>query len=201
MIDNLEIIKPLLNFTDDSKFYFLQIIQRRKENPTIRANNRVIKNYFFNNLEYLEGKYDEIKGLCEFFNARAMLRLNRRSYEVITYETLIKLAEGMRQKNFKHTRKQYTRACGKCHAEPKGKKTWIVDVDEHMDQDKYDELCEAINVCQPEDVQEKIVAKIPSLNGFHLISRPFNLEQFKDKFPWFGDIDVHGDNPCNLYLK
>ena len=37
---------------------------------------------------------------------------------------------------------------------------------------------------------------IPTKNGMHLITRPFNLKSFKDEFP---GIDVHKDNPTILY--
>ena len=45
-IDNLEILKPFLRFDDPNDFYYLQILQRKKENPQLGSNNRVIKNYY-----------------------------------------------------------------------------------------------------------------------------------------------------------
>ena len=33
MIDNLELIKPLLSFSTGDDFYYLQILRRKKENP------------------------------------------------------------------------------------------------------------------------------------------------------------------------
>jgi hypothetical protein len=197
MIDNYKIIKPLLDFSDNSKFYFLQIIQRRKENPGIPANNRVIKNYFINNLEYLERKWDEIKGLCEFFNARAMLRLNRRSYETIAYKNLQKLAEIMEQKFFKEVKSAFAKVCGTCHAEKE--KTWIVDIDEKLDNEGFLILQADINRCQPEGDKIKLI--VPSLNGFHLITSPFNVKQFRDESTEFGSVDIQKDNPTNLYIK
>lgn len=43
----------------------------------------------------------------------------------------------------------------------------------------------------------KIYAYIPTKNGYHIITKPFNLKQFKDKYP---DIDVHKNNPTILYI-
>jgi hypothetical protein len=220
VIDNFEIIKPLLDFSEEDKFYFLQIIQRRKENPEVPSNNRVIKNYFFNNMKYLERKWDEIKGLCEFFNARAMLRLNRRSYETVAYRMLRKVAEVMEQKSYNKMKSNYAKVCGTCHAEKE--KTWIVDIDEFLGQDELGNLCNIIDSCEPKSdllkmeetfkelgvdssltrVDTKIVAEIPSLNGLHLITRPFNVKQFRDmEGNSFRDVDIQKDNPTNIYIS
>lgn len=43
----------------------------------------------------------------------------------------------------------------------------------------------------------KIYDYIPTKNGYHIITKPFNLKQFKDKYP---DIDVHKNNPTILYI-
>jgi len=54
MIDNLDKIKPLLNFESEDDFYYLQILQRKKENPELGSNSRVIKNYYIKSVEELE---------------------------------------------------------------------------------------------------------------------------------------------------
>lgn len=43
----------LLEFKE-GEFYFLQILQRRKENPNIHGNSKVIKTYYIDNLEYYQ---------------------------------------------------------------------------------------------------------------------------------------------------
>lgn len=54
MINNLELIKPLLKFESEDDFYYLQILKRKKdqtpeENALGRNNNaRTIKNYIKN---------------------------------------------------------------------------------------------------------------------------------------------------------
>lgn len=76
MIDVFDKVKDLLTFESDDDFYYLQILQRKKENPQLGSNSRVIKNYYIGSVEYLENRYEEIRKLCTEFNARAMLRLN-----------------------------------------------------------------------------------------------------------------------------
>ena len=127
MIDVFEQIKPLLVFEDKDDFYYLQILQRKKENKELGSNSRVIKNYYINNLEYFEKKYDEIKRLCDMFNARAMLRLNKRSYSKVAFKTIQNVANSMSNGEFEFIKKSYDRACGNGHND-KNKK-WIIDID------------------------------------------------------------------------
>jgi len=51
MVDNFELLKPFMTFEDNSKFYFLQVIKRRKDNPELTGNNKVISNYQIYSLE------------------------------------------------------------------------------------------------------------------------------------------------------
>jgi hypothetical protein len=64
MIDNLKLILPFLKFESQDDFYYLQILQRKKENAELGSNSRVIKNYYIKSEEYLLDRYDEIKKLC-----------------------------------------------------------------------------------------------------------------------------------------
>lgn len=194
MIDVLEKIKPLLTFNSDDDFYYLQILQRKKDNSEIGSNSRVIKNYYINSIEYLDKRYDEIKNLCNTFNARAMLRLNKRSYSSVAFKTLQNIANSMSNKEYSFIKKSYDRACGICHND-KNKK-WIIDIDEELDETTYEKLKEIIYVSSPTDFN-KILLELPTKNGMHLITKPFNTNIFKDEFP---SIDIHKDNPINLYI-
>ena len=99
MIDVFEKIKHLLVFESKDDFYYLQILQRKKENLEIGSNSRVIKNYYIGSVDYLEKRYDEIKTLCNQFNARAMLRLNKRSYSKVAFKTMQNIANSMANVN------------------------------------------------------------------------------------------------------
>lgn len=191
IIDNIDKILPFLIFDNEDDFYYLQILQRKKENKELGSNSRVIKNYYINNKEYLLNKYDEIKELCTLFNARASLRLNRRSYEKVAFKTLENIANTMQNREYNHLAKSYDRACGLLNNEKV--KRWILDID---DRDKnIIELTGFIGEIEPKG--NKILEILDSKNGFHIITRPFNLETFKKKYL---DIEVHKDNPTNLYI-
>lgn len=204
MIDNLKLILPFLQFTSEDDFYYLQILQRKKENPQLGSNSRVIKNYYIRSVAYLEEHYDEIKKLCEVFNARASIRLNKRSYYKTAFKSLENMAGTMANKDFNKLMKSYDRACGQGHNDPI--KKWIIDIDK--DEIIWiPQVIFSIQNCEPSG--NKILAQIPSKTGIHLITSSFNVEQFKNKFSQELEVyqmeninlEIHKDNPTNLYIS
>lgn len=196
MVDNTELIRPLLKFDDEDLFYFLQILQRAKENKDLGRNSRVIKNYYISTLEDFDKRLDEIKKLCDLFNARAAIRLNRRSFKNVAFQSMVNIANTLCNGEFKHVKSQYIKACGKCNSEKE--KTWIIDLDGDEDLGQSSYISSFINVILP--VGDKVKAKIPSKDGLHLITSPFNVEEFRDQGSLFKEIDIHKDNPTNLYI-
>jgi hypothetical protein len=195
-IDNLEKVIPLLKFDSPDDFYYLQILQRKKENPHLGSNSRVIKNYYINSVEYLLKHYEEIKQLCEQFNARASLRLNRRSYEKVSYKAMVNIANSMANKEYSFIKKSYDRAVGNGHND--SDKTWVLDIDAPMTPFGISRVEEVINGSNPIVPHNKIRAHIPSKSGVHIITEPFDLREFRSVFP---EIEVHKDNPTNLYIS
>lgn len=197
MVDNLELVLPFLTFDDENDFYYLQILQRKKENPHLGSNSRVIKNYYINSQEYLIKHYEEIKLLCEQFNARASLRLNRRNYRNVAFKAMVNMANSMNNQEYSFIKKSYDRAVGNGHAEAKDGKTWILDWDgEFSDVDRAT-IGNSLFLSQPFNTQ-KIKALIPSKTGMHIIVTPFDSRPFKEMFP---EVEIHKDNPTNLYIS
>ena len=208
MINNLELIKPLLKFESDDDFYYLQILQRKKDpNPIglglgTSNNARTIKNYFISNVEYLERKMPEIIALCNLFNARASIRLNKRSYKKVGYRALQKIANTMANGEFEHLKSSYSKACGTGHNAGKNK-TWVIDIDKE-DLDKFEDLIAVLTTPALRPEGEKIIATIPSKTRLHLITKPFDIKQFKEsgyvKLTGLDKLEIHKDNPTNLYI-
>jgi hypothetical protein len=194
MVDNIEIIKPLLKFKSDDDFYYLQILQRKKENRLLTSNSRVIKNYYIRSVEYLENVYDEIKTLCNVFNARASIRLNKRSFEKVGFKTMVNIANTIANKEYSFLRKSYDRACGSNHND--NVKKWILDIDcDDWVSHQTEELVEFLYNLQP--IGNKFIAEVPSKSGLHFITTPFNIIDFNKKYD---GIEIHKDNPTNLYI-
>lgn len=193
MIDNLELIKPLLKFKTEDDFYYLQILQRKKENGNLGSDSRIIKNYYIGSISYLEGKYSEIKTLCEVFNARAYIRLNKRSYKKVAFKALSNIGETIYNEEFKSSSRSYDSAVGQTSNEKSDKK-WIIDLDE-KNLDLIKEIQSILFDLQP--IGNKFKQVIPSKNGYHIISNPFNIQEFST-FKY--NVEIHKDNPTNLYI-
>lgn len=202
MINNLEKIKSLLEFPKKGdSFYFAQVLQRKKDHQGTRLggsnnNSRLIKAYQIESVEYLDIHFEEMVKLAEIFNARVGVNLNPRSYEKTAFQLLTKVANQMENKNFRDVRKSYDSVCGNYHAEMD--KRWIIDIDT-LDLMVVDTIQEQIKMMQSkiENREYKVLARIPTKNGYHLITNPFNLAEFSLLHP---EIEVHKNNPTCLYI-
>lgn len=191
MVDNFEQIKSLLKFDDEDQFYLVQIIKRKKENKELGSNSHVVKFYYIKSAEDLDKDKEEMVLLAHFHNARVCINLNKRSFEKTAFHTLKKITDQILNKDFKNTRKAYNSVCGMYAGEQD--KIWIVDIDE---KGRYaNEVLKAIDRMQP--VGDKLISIVETKNGVHLITKPFNLQDFKSEYP---NIDVHKNNPTIIYI-
>ena len=46
MVNNLELIKTLIDFPDEDTFYKVEVIIRRKDNPDLSSNTKLVKTYY-----------------------------------------------------------------------------------------------------------------------------------------------------------
>lgn len=199
MVDNFDIIRKLLNFDDKSEhFYFVQILQRKKDNREGKVNgtnnnSRLVKAYYIDSLEKFDFLKPEIIELCNIFNARAGINLNRRNYEKMALQHLRKMTDQLLNREFHKAHRAYNKVCGEFSHD--SDKTWILDVDETTKINS--EYKKFINALQPCEDTDKVITYIPSKSGYHLITKPFNVQEFKKKFP---EVDIHKNNPTNLYI-
>lgn len=204
MVDNFELIKSLLEFPNTDIYYHLQILRRGKDHPELPAANRMIKAYFICSLESLDYVEDEIKKLCEFFGARAYINLAPKSIRKTTMLQLKYLAQRAYEGDFQKIWKSWNTCAGEIKGE---EPRWVVDIDHNVDNPNLEPAWGAIadfidKECEPHTLLHnplrvaKVITDIPTKNGYHLITTPFNLQQFKEKYP---DIDVHKNNPTLLY--
>ena len=194
MIDNIELIKPLLNFSDPEDFYMLYVLKRKKDQPEGERDNhqsvRTIKTYCIESVEYLEKRYDEIKQLCEMFKARAYIHVQKQNHKDVSLNMLATLAERIRD-GVNKQQGLFDSVVGQIKTY---EKKWVVDVD-IKDLEFTEELIKFINGLRPEGPKCEVV--IPTKNGYHLITKRFDVKTFSEKYP---DIDIQRKNPTLLFL-
>lgn len=196
MVNNFNLITPWFeNLLDQGDFYFVQIIQRKKE-CDINSNCNVIKDYHFFDKEHFLSKRDEIITLCKTFNARAYFWINPRNCKEVQYEILRETLEAL---------EQGSHSLFKCISKAIGRKRnnkyqarWILDFDT-KDWSIINKYLDLVKECRPEG--DKIKYDLPTVNGVHIITTPFDIEQFKQKLAiaQLPNIDIHRDNPTVLY--
>ena len=210
MIDNIELIKPLLNFDKEGDFYMLYVFKRKKDQPEGERDNhqsvRTIKSYCVTSIVYLDMRYEEIKMLCEVFKARAYVHIQKQNHNDVSLEMLMSLAQRLvnKQNNQKNL---FDSVVGQMKTL---EKRWVVDVDQkeisplmiaHIEygckpftEVEFDEVGMPIGY----KVGPKIETIIPTKNGHHLITKRFDVIAFKEKYP---DIDIQKKNPTLLYYS
>lgn len=202
-VDNFDIIANMMEFNNRDEFYFLQIIQRKKDGNVVPSRNngyRVIKTYYIYSKEQLMEKKDKIKELCLKNNARAYICVNRRNAQEVALQAIQDYVKLVSEGNAYQGSRVYDSACGRTRARSY-KPLWIVDVDS-KDREYLEKVKSLINECRGNQ-DNKIVMEIPTLNGVHLITTGFNTNQFAQYcvVRELGHIDVQKDNPTLLYYK
>jgi hypothetical protein len=192
MTNNIELIKSLLNFESSDDFYHCQIIKRKKEHPELGSNSYMVKTYFIKSFEDLDKDFEEMKCLVNFHNARVMINLNKRSFEKLAFQNLKKVTDQILNKDYISVRKSYITVCGQFSSDTD--KKWIIDIDTKDDL-FIKKISEYISNIYP--VEDRIKSLIPTKNGFHLITKPFNVMEFKNTFP---ELEIHKDNPTILFI-
>ena len=194
MINNLELIKPLLNYENKGDFYMLYVFKRKKDQPEGERDNhqsvRTIKTYCIESIDHLERRYDEIIQLCEMFKARAYIHVQKQNHFDVSLSMMAALAQKIQ--NGSHNQKGlFDSVVGQIKTQ---EKRWIVDIDTKDGRTIF-EIEAAVNMSKPEG--NKIITTIPTKNGVHLITERFDSRSFGELYP---DIDIQKKNPTLLYL-
>lgn len=197
-IDNFNIVAPWFDhLSDQGDFFFVQVIQRNKE-CNVNSKGNTIKDYHFFDKETFLSKKEEITTLCKAFNARAYFWVNPRNCKEIQYEIIKEALEALELGTHKLF-KCVSKAIGR-KRNNKYKSKWILDFDT-KDWSIINKYLEIVFKCRPDGI--KVNTFIKTVNGIHVISDPFDLEQFKQKVAMsqLDNIDIHKDNPTVLYYS
>ena len=194
MIDNLYVVKDLLNFENEGDFYMLYIFKRKKDQPEGEKDNhqsvRTIRSYCIKSIEQLEKRYDEIKMMCEMFKARAYIHVQKQNHRDVSLNMMVALAQ--RIQDGQHEQQNlFDSVVGQLKTL---EKRWIIDLD-NIELYGCKPVMDFIDTLRPEG--QKTEAIIRTKNGYHLITKRFDVMEFKKQYP---DIDIQKKNPTLLFL-
>lgn len=192
MINNIEKIKPLLNFDNEGDFYMLYVFKRKKDQPEGERDNhqsvRTIRSYCIKSIEQLEKRYDEIIMMCEMYKARAYIHVQKQNHKDVALEMMMALAQRIKDGQFEQ-QNLFDSVVGQLKTY---EKRWIIDIDEKEISPIM--LAHLEHNCRP--FGDKIIAVIPTRNGHHLITERFDVKTFSDNYP---GVDIQKKNPTLLY--
>ena len=219
MVDNFDLIRDWIRAKQldwkDGDCYYVQLLRRQSDDPMTNGvpdpnyhgnmHSRSIKDYFIPSIEYFDRKRDEIKKLCDTFNVRAYIRLNKRNYQQMAFNTAKHIMEqACSGQTFNSPFTMIASAAGTANAAGKDK-TWICDLDEEYvpyTKNIKDMICS----CEPhasnvkwfilvplnkihedalEYYQNEEFFTVPTKHGIHIVCKPFNTADFKQKWDEF----------------
>ncbi len=191
MVDNFNKFEAMK--LENEEFLYLYLLKRRKDIRDLGVNHRRLTNYYADTLNPLAKYRDEIVDLCNTLQARAYIYYTPRSYRDVHIAVLQELAQRLSgEQSNRGITNLFASFSGKCLS--KKQRYWLVDVDS-KDEAELDEVRQFINEqCAPEG--DKMIDVVNTKNGFHLITHPFHLDVFLERYP---DIDVHKSGPTLLY--
>lgn len=198
VVNNFNLIEKyfdLLKTYED--FFYVQVIQRKKDGH--RKSERIIKNFYINNVDSFLEKKQHIIDLCKQHNARAYFWINPRNSRKIALECVKSYADLVAQGDCTKGYKVWDKKCG-ANPAPGYDRLWIVDVDY---KDRLEKISELIQKCRSSKPGYNIIDTIPTSQGYHVITIGFDLHHFKQllKIEQLEDVDVHKDNPTLLYYE
>ena len=203
VIDNFDRIRDHLEFNNKNEFYYVQVIQRKKdkgnEHVRVRSGYRKIKSFYI----YSKEEFDDLKGriieLCEANNARAYINPNVRNAQEVALQCIQKYAELVQNNNAFMGNNIWESCCGSTRA--RGYKAlWIVDVDT-KEIKVLAKILRIIHSCnRAEGFTEYI---IPTVNGYHIICNGFDTRHYLHCLRTYGidKVDIHKNNPTLLYYN
>lgn len=200
VVNNFNQIGSMLDWPNEDIFYFAQIMVRRKDNPNIGPDNKILRDIYIESRQKFIDKQEEISGFCEYFGARCYIHLNKRSKKDVAFEALKIMADRMSKGEYQSLRSIYATACGQKMSD--SSKKWVLDLD-IKDEDIKLQILNKLKDIQP--IGNKFICEIPTVNGIHLITDPFNTETFAYNFNHLTDDkgkklwDIQKNNPTLLY--
>ena len=184
-VDNFERIEKLLDF-DIKHIYLVYLVRRKKDgNTNAKGNNknRTIKSYLFQSKKQWKEAQEEIRTMCQTFNCRAYISINRKSLLNVLLQLNENINERVRQlfnNNVTGMNGIIDSAAMSTGVDRRAERFWVVDVDS-QNQDEIQAANDIINKCQCQ-YGTPVIASIPTAHGVHLITHPFDTLAYEEMY-------------------
>lgn len=153
-------------------FFDIQLIRRGKDHPELPAANYTFNTYYITSIEKFDRVFGEIKQCCDMFWLRAYISVNAKSKQEATKKTCERYAHNIVTNDYRSPWRALPSVCGSLEGKDK---RWIVDIDNKED---FDAVASIIRKCRSAH-DNPIVCGIPTKSGYHIITHPFNLQEFR----------------------
>jgi hypothetical protein len=183
MVNNLEAIKPFLDFRNGTTAHVVTIIARKKdiemlvteEGVNIAPSSRAIKQYFIRSMEQFDTQFEEMKIIAEAFNARVMINLSpfnlKEVHGAVAQAAVEAFVKGNHEKPYKHY--------GHFAMTHSKRKWWIVDLDDtELASDKTKDVVLSLR----KDGAE-VEHMISSKSGVSILISPYDSREWEDRNP------------------
>lgn len=165
--DNIDIVKSLLLFPEGI-FYYLQVIQRKKDNPDLEQDRKRYQCYIASERDF-NIHITRVKKVCEDYNARAYICLVPKSLEKFGKACLLEYTKRVCSGDYSRVWDLPNRVALDVDVRATGvfpKPRWMLDVDNPLWINRIEEFCKSKDI--------NVVAKLKTPNGYHLIVEAFN---------------------------
>lgn len=189
MTNNFELIKnyminegiPMKDKNMGDLFFVVMLVRRGKDHPNLPAANYTFKSYYIDSIEKFDNLKDEMIKCCELFGLRAYVSVNVKSKEEYSKMCAFKFSQNILNNEYKKPWRVGDHVFGKITA--KNDNTWLIDVDD-IDLNKEEDnvfiggLKFIINSCRS-SYHTVVIGQVPTRSGLHLLTRPFNVQEYK----------------------
>ena len=176
VVNNFGELVNLLKFKSSGNgkpeiYYFVQVIQRKKENPHLDCSEIQRYAWWVTDIEYLKKSWDRLRDMCDHFKARAYISITPRSLEKFGKRCLLEYSRRVINDDYSNIQNIPKKvALSKETIQSKGiinKPRWIIDIDT-KDQGEVSEITNFITN------YTKLLSILETPNGYHLVIESFN---------------------------
>jgi hypothetical protein len=195
-VDNFKAVRDLLKFDSDDDYYFIEILQRKKDfaEGSDVHDHTTFYEFYVASIEKFDKLEKEIKMLCKMLNARAYINLNKKSKKKTAMLLMRECLDMIENENFNRVFSKTASAAGQCKG-TKDCRKFLLDVDT-KDATTLETVLQLIETVGPEAKH----TVLPSVNGYHVVSTPFDVQKWNDLGgKLLANVEIKHNAPTVLY--